>query len=65
MGFDILEGEHPIVPVMIYDSLIAKAVDLLDLGIYVIAFNYPVVPKRSGTKNYRAMEKEHLDKHTV
>ena len=46
-GFDILEGEHPIVPVMIYDSLLAKRIasDLLDLGIYVIAFNYPVVPK--------------------
>ncbi|MEV0614506.1 glycine C-acetyltransferase [Nonomuraea sp. NPDC050404] len=45
-GFDILPGEHPIVPVMIGDAAEASAMAdrLLDLGIYVIGFSYPVVP---------------------
>ncbi|MFI7134496.1 glycine C-acetyltransferase [Nonomuraea sp. NPDC050153] len=45
-GFDILPGEHPIVPVMIGDAAEAAAMAdrLLDLGIYVIGFSYPVVP---------------------
>jgi glycine C-acetyltransferase len=45
-GFDILPGEHPIVPVMIYDAVLATRIAerLLDKGIYVIAFSYPVVP---------------------
>ena len=46
-GFDIKEGEHPIVPVMLYDAVLAKkmATKLLEKGIYVIGFFYPVVPK--------------------
>jgi len=46
-GFDIKEGEHPIVPVMLYDAVLAKkmATELLEKGIYVIGFFYPVVPK--------------------
>jgi glycine C-acetyltransferase len=45
-GFDILPGDHPIVPVMIYDAVLATrmAERLLAKGIYVIAFSYPVVP---------------------
>ncbi|MCH2207074.1 MAG: glycine C-acetyltransferase [Lentisphaerales bacterium] len=46
-GFEILEGEHPITPVMFYDAKIAaEAADrLLQKGVYVIAFSYPVVPQ--------------------
>jgi glycine C-acetyltransferase len=46
-GFDIRPGEHPIVPVMLYDEALAHrmADELLDEGIYVIGFSYPVVPK--------------------
>jgi glycine C-acetyltransferase len=45
-GFDILAGEHPIVPVMFADEHIAVAMAkaLFDLGIYAVAFSYPVVP---------------------
>lgn len=45
-GFDILPGDHPIVPVMIGDAAVAgrMADDLLQLGIYVVGFSYPVVP---------------------
>ena len=47
LGFDILPGDHPIVPVMIGDALRAThlADRLLEKGIYVIAFSYPVVPR--------------------
>ena len=46
-GFDILAGDHPIVPVMIGDAVLATrmADRLLDKGVYVIAFSYPVVPR--------------------
>lgn len=46
-GFDIRPGEHPIVPIMLYDAALAQkfANRLLDKGIYVIGFFYPVVPK--------------------
>jgi glycine C-acetyltransferase len=46
-GFDIIPGEHPIVPIMLYDAVVAQdfASKLLDEGIYVIGFFYPVVPK--------------------
>ena len=45
-GFDILPGEHPIVPLMTGDARVAAqmSADLLELGMYVIAFAYPVVP---------------------
>ena len=46
-GFDIKEGVHPIVPIMLYDAVLAQqmAAMLLDEGIYVIGFFFPVVPK--------------------
>ncbi|MEA3543908.1 MAG: glycine C-acetyltransferase [Thermodesulfobacteriota bacterium] len=46
-GFDLLPGEHPIVPVMLHDAVIAgKFADaMLAQGVYVVAFSYPVVPK--------------------
>ena len=47
LGFDLLPGEHPIVPVMLYDPKIAHefAKRMLQKGVYVVAFCYPVVPK--------------------
>ena len=47
LGFDLLPGEHPIVPVMLYDPHIAHefARRMLEKGVYVVAFCYPVVPK--------------------
>lgn len=46
-GFDIRPGDHPIVPIMLYDAVLAQkmAAQLLDEGIYVIGFFYPVVPQ--------------------
>ena len=46
-GFDIKAGEHPIVPVMLYDAVLAQrmAARLLEEGVYVVGFFYPVVPK--------------------
>jgi glycine C-acetyltransferase len=46
-GFDIKPGDHPIVPIMLYDAVVAQefAARLLDEGIYVIGFFFPVVPK--------------------
>jgi glycine C-acetyltransferase len=46
-GFEIRSGEHPIVPIMLYDATLAQrmAASLLQDGIYVIGFSYPVVPK--------------------
>ena len=47
LGFDIKEGTHPIVPIMLYDANLAQnmANKLLKKGIYVVGFFYPVVPK--------------------
>ncbi len=66
-GFDILPGEHPIVPIMLYDTVLAQrfAARLLDEGIYVIGFFYPVVPKgkaRIRVQISAAHEPEHLEK---
>jgi glycine C-acetyltransferase len=46
-GFEIRKGEHPIVPIMVYDAVAAQklAARLLELGVYVIGFFFPVVPK--------------------
>ena len=46
-GFDMKPGEHPIVPVMLYDAVLSQKMSekLLEKGIYVIGFYYPVVPK--------------------
>ena len=66
-GFDILEGVHPIVPIMLYDAVLAQnmAAEMLKEGIYVIGFYFPVVPKgqaRIRVQISAAMEKAHLDK---
>jgi glycine C-acetyltransferase len=47
LGFELLPGEHPIVPVMLHDAALAGqfADAMLDQGVYVVAFSYPVVPK--------------------
>lgn len=47
LGFDLLPGEHPIVAVMLYDAHVAQefAARMLEKGVYVVAFSYPVVPK--------------------
>jgi len=46
-GFDLLPGEHPIIPVMLGDARVAQEMSarLLDEGVYVIGFSFPVVPK--------------------
>jgi glycine C-acetyltransferase len=67
VGFDILPGEHPIVPIMLYDAVLAQqmASKLLNEGIYVIGFFYPVVPKgkaRIRVQISAGHEKEHLQK---
>lgn len=66
-GFDIKPGEHPIVPVMLYDAKVAQdfAEKLLGKGIYVIGFYYPVVPKgqaRIRVQLSAVHEPEHLDR---
>ena len=47
VGFEILKGNHPIVPIMLYDSLLAQEMSnyMLEEGVYVVGFFYPVVPK--------------------
>lgn len=66
-GFDIVLGEHPIVPVMLYDAKLSQdfANKLLDEGIYVIGFFYPVVPKgqaRIRVQLSAAHDRVHLEK---
>jgi glycine C-acetyltransferase len=67
LGFDIKPGEHPITPIMLYDAKLSQdfANSLLDEGIYVIGFYYPVVQKgqaRIRVQVSAAHKKEHLDK---
>lgn len=69
-GFDIIPGEHPIVPIMLYDAVVAQhfARALLEEGIYVIGFFYPVVPQgkaRIRVQISAAHEPEHLQKATA
>lgn len=66
-GFDIIDGESAIVPVMLYDAKLAQemASRLLEKGIYVIGFFYPVVPKEKARIRVQlsaAHKQEHLDK---
>jgi len=66
-GFDIKPGTHPITPIMLYDAVTAQkmAARMLEEGIYVIGFFFPVVPKgqaRIRVQISAAHEKEHLDK---
>ena len=65
-GFDVPKGEHPIVPVMLFDAHVAKefAQRMLDKGVYVVAFSYPVVPQgkaRIRTQVSAAHSREDLD----
>jgi glycine C-acetyltransferase len=66
-GFDIKPGDHPIVPIMLYDAVLAQqfAAKLLEEGIYVIGFFYPVVAKgqaRIRVQLSAGHERHHLDK---
>jgi glycine C-acetyltransferase len=66
-GFDIIDGDSAIVPVMLYDAKLAQTManDLLKEGIYVIGFFFPVVPKEKARIRVQlsaAHTKEHLDK---
>ena len=66
-GFDIIEGTHPCVPVMIYDEKMTAefARRMMDKGIYVVAFSYPVVPKgkaRIRTQVCASHTKEDIDR---
>lgn len=67
LGFKLIPGEHPIIPVMLGDAQLAAkmAEQLLAEGIYVVGFSYPVVPQgqaRIRTQISAAHEKSHLDK---
>jgi len=66
-GFDIIPGVHPIVPIMLYDAKLSQvfANKLLEEGIYVIGFYYPVVPKEKARIRVQISaghDKEHLEK---
>jgi len=66
LGLDVIPGEHPIVPIMLGDAVLAQkmAEQLLEKGVYVIGFSYPVVPKgaaRIRTQISAAHSKEDLD----
>ena len=66
-GFDIKPGDHPIVPIMLYEAVVAQtfAAKLLEEGVYVIGFFYPVVAKglaRIRVQLSAAHEQHHLDK---
>ena len=67
LGFQLIPGEHAIIPVMLGDAVLAgkMAEQLLEEGIYVVGFSFPVVPKgmaRIRTQMSAAHEKHHLDK---
>ena len=66
LGLDVIGGEHPIVPIMLGDAALAQkmAQKLLERGVYVIGFSYPVVPRgaaRIRTQISAAHNKEDLD----
>ena len=65
-GFDLIPGEHPIIPVMLGDAKLATTMadKLLERGIYVIGFSFPVVPKgqaRIRTQMSAGLTREQLD----
>ena len=67
LGFTLVPGEHPIIPVMLGDAALAAtmAAQLLDQGIYVVGFSYPVVPQgqaRIRTQVSAAHSRDHLDR---
>ena len=66
-GFDVIPGEHPIVPIMTGDAVLAQrlAAGLMEQGVYVTAFSFPVVPKgmaRVRTQMSAAHSREQLDR---
>ena len=66
LGFDLLPGEHPIIPVMLGDAKLASTMAdrLLEEGVYVIGFSYPVVPMgkaRIRTQMSAGLDREHLE----
>ena len=66
VGFDIIDGVHPIVPIMLYDEKMAAAMEakMMEKGVYVVAFSYPVVPRgkaRIRTQVSAAHTKEDID----
>ena len=66
VGFEILKGNHPIVPIMLYDSLLAQEMAnyMLEEGVYVVGFYYPVVPKNQARIRVQisaSMTKNNLD----
>ena len=67
LGFELLPGEHPIVPVMLHDAALAArfADEMLKLGVYVVAFSYPVVPRgkaRIRTQMSAALSDDAIDR---
>jgi glycine C-acetyltransferase len=65
-GFDILPGEHPIIPVMVGDEIQAQRLSerLIELGVYAVSFTFPVVPRgtaRIRTQMSAAHTREDLD----
>ena len=67
LGFDLVPGYHPIIPILLGDAKLASemARQMMDEGIYVVSFSYPVVPQgraRIRTQMSAAHEKHHLDK---
>lgn len=67
LGFDLVPGEHPIIPVMLGDAVLAAkmAAGLLEEGIYAVSFSFPVVPRgkaRIRTQMSAAHRREHLDR---
>lgn len=67
LGFEVIAGEHPIIPVMLGDASLAGRLSnrLLELGVYAVGFSYPVVPKglaRIRTQMSAAHERFHLDR---
>jgi glycine C-acetyltransferase len=66
LGFDLLPGQHPIIPVMLGDARLASrmADRLLEEGVYVVGFSFPVVPEgkaRIRTQMSAGLEIDHLD----
>lgn len=67
LGFNLVPGEHPIIPVMLGDAVLTKkmADKMMEEGVYVTAFSYPVVPKekaRIRVQMSAGLSKEHLDR---
>jgi len=67
LGFDLKKGDHPIIPIMLYDAKLAQnmAKKLLEKGVYVVGFFYPVVPKdqaRIRVQISAAMSMDEIDK---